>query len=291
MNLRTLKFLIAFIATTLVSNLVTHATIVQFSSATDIDTDANTSGTTPYSITSNAGGGVINNGGQNNNHGGFSDNTTTAETQTYTFQDSTTGIKYSYDVTLSSVGGNLDGNAFVMGVAGGIINKVDGTEEICVEVSNLSVDLSMYISNSIAGITTVGLETASGGGDGFGFGFQTVGMGDHTIADPNQTNLLVTYTDPANSANDYVDQVWEDNDTGYNFGSGANADSGTPFPNLNNDGGTACFKLNPDDPANDDDFAISNINVRVVMDLIQVPEPSNYTPMLLLGLCFLRRRR
>ena len=125
------------------------AAVVTYTPFLDSDTQPNTSGTTPYAVNTNQTGAPA----------GIPDNTLAIYTDTFFYTDSATGIDFNFDVQWSSVGGNLNGTATILGVGSGA--DVGVGENLSVSLSNLQVDLSNYVSGSVASITTPILNSAT----------------------------------------------------------------------------------------------------------------------------------
>lgn len=264
--------------TTLISTaslaLIAEGATLNLSAITDFDSNGtvNTSATTPYDV----------NGTQTTNVGGYASGGIT-DTQTFHFVDTTTGIRFNYDITITSIGGIIDGTTGILGVDD---RDIDLNQGYTMTLSNMTVDLSSYITGSFMGFAGITLDTATGGGDGFGYGFQTIGFANFTqLGDPaNNSETVLSVTDGSSSLN-YSDL----NNNNFDYGAGSD---GFSFPNINSNGGSFTFTVIQPNTTNDADVDLSFATTHLSLELLEVvPEPSAVTLLAISGLTLLSRHK
>lgn len=139
----------SFFAAAAVISTASSADIVQFNNGITLRDGSNTSATTAF-VPDTSGNGTFT----------VSRNTTVmgvnSDTQRYFWEDPVvggTGIKFQFDVTYSSAGGNLFSNGGGMGVAGGGANGIANSgQSLTYTVSNLIFDVSNYVDGSVGAV-------------------------------------------------------------------------------------------------------------------------------------------
>ncbi|VGO13844.1 hypothetical protein PDESU_02401 [Pontiella desulfatans] len=164
-----------------------RAAFVTYTPNFDVSSDANTSATTAYAVD-----------GTLLDTGIVDDGVSTVDAETFYFEDSTTGIKFSYTLTITAIDGFLNpqpvaagfgvgnaGKGETAAVTGWLDTDTSDSEEeyLTFAITGLSVDFSGYIADSIPGVTTPSLNSTAVGISGFGLSSYTVDKTDITLTD------------------------------------------------------------------------------------------------------------